>query len=400
MGSSSLAGIEIQHIMISLPSKIMPEKEMGEEKTPKIMKFWIVLSILVSMCLMSTMVILHLMHIQLSDEVANLKTEVQILKLKSRDPLSTMKWTPFKRQKRQVRADLRAAEKSGVKVLDYGYGADLNTESELSIYPTLMGELLDEQNAFGGNNGHQNQNAFDDHNQLGILREGSNQASATEKPLQSAYARRVNSHRHSRVASTPEVTTKTYIAPNPTTSPKPRPVPKSLLKSLDGHGSRMLDSKDNPILSIHLQAKLQASHHESSTDLDTGIHNSWRLSPWSKRLHGAGVFVINEEEGQIEIPESGLYLVYAQIEYMDVSETNGFEVDLDSEAILSCVVTTSGSDDSKKHNTCYTSAALFLQRGALLNIRDKEAGRYSLLHSKGTFFGITSICVGITQAKH
>ena len=49
---------------------------------------------------------------------------------------------------------------------------------------------------------------------------------------------------------------------------------------------------------------------------------------------------------------------------MDVSETNGFEVDLDSEAVLSCVVTTSGSDDQvKKHNTCFTSAALFLQRG-------------------------------------
>jgi len=338
------------------------------------------------------------MHIQLSDEVENLKTEVQILKLKSRVPLSTMRWSPFKRQKRQVGGDIKAAEKSGVNILDYAYGVDLKSQSELSVYPTLMGELLDEQNAFGGNTGHRN--PFDDHNQLGILREGSNQASATEKPLQSAYSRRVNAHRHSRVASTPEVTTKTYIVPNPTTSPRPRPVPKSLLKSLDGHGSRMLDSKDNPILSIHLQAKLQASHHESSTDLETGIHNSWRLSPWSKRLHGAGVFVVNEEKGQIEIPEDGLYLVYAQIEYMDVSETNGFEVDLDSEAILSCVVTTSGTDDSKKHNTCYTSAALFLQRGALLNIRDKEAGRYSLLHSKGTFFGITSICVGITQAKH
>ena len=65
---------------------------MADEKTPKIMKFWIVLSILVSMCLMSTMVILHLMHIRLSDEVSNLKTEVQILKLKSRVPLSTMQW--------------------------------------------------------------------------------------------------------------------------------------------------------------------------------------------------------------------------------------------------------------------------------------------------------------------
>ena len=49
---------------------------------------------------------------------------------------------------------------------------------------------------------------------------------------------------------------------------------------------------------------------------------------------------------------------------MDVSETNGFEVDLDSEAVLSCVVTTSGSDDQvKKHNTCFTSATIFLQRG-------------------------------------
>ena len=49
---------------------------------------------------------------------------------------------------------------------------------------------------------------------------------------------------------------------------------------------------------------------------------------------------------------------------MDVSETNGFEVDLDSEAVLSCVVTTSGTDDSKKkHNTCFTSATIFLQRG-------------------------------------
>ena len=71
--------------------------------------------------------------------------------------------------------------------MDYAYGVDLKSQSELSVYPTLMGELLDEQNAFGGNTGHRN--PFDDHNQLGILREGSNQASATEKPLQSAYSR-------------------------------------------------------------------------------------------------------------------------------------------------------------------------------------------------------------------
>ena len=47
--------------------------------------------------------------------------------------------------------------------------------------------------------------------------------------------------------------------------------------------------------------------------METGVHNSWRLSPWSKKLHGAGLFIADEEEGQIEIPEAGLYLVYAQV---------------------------------------------------------------------------------------
>jgi len=499
-----------------------------EEKTPKSIRLWMVLTILVTMCLMSTVVFQHLMHIRLVEEVTELKSELRVLTMKSRNPFS-MNWVS-KREKRQVGlADIKAAEKSGVNVLDraYQYGNDLNSESALSVYRTLMGELLydDDQESFeGGNNGQngrENSNSFDDHNQgnsnaqsgqssyartvcvnvtdvqtstglsnvtfffsqngrpafktidedgsicfktlttgttlevtvvkdrynnatkidtvttdtdwtisltplgydhnqLGILRESSsNQGNSNPHPPQSSYARvsgnddtncnpygpnvelcrmqRVNphpsAHRHSRVASTPEVevTTQTYIVPEPITLPKPMKSPKSMLKSLDS--SRMFDTIGSPILSIHLQAKVSSdSADPSSTDLETGVHNSWRLSPWSKKLHGAGLFIADEEEGQIEVPEAGLYLVYAQIEYMDVSETNGFEVDLDSEAVLSCVVTTSGTDDSeKKHNTCFTSATLFLQRGALLNVRDKEAGRYSLLHSKGTFFGITKI---------
>merc|ERR1711935_775605 len=340
------------------------------------------------------------MHIRLTEEVTELKSEVRVLTMKSRNPFS-MNWVS-KREKRQVGlADIKAAEKSGVNVLEgaYQYGNDLKSESALSVYRTLMGE--DQQSFGGGNNGQngrENSNTYDDHNQLGVLRESSsNQGNSNAQSGQSSYARRVNphpsAHRHSRVASTPEVevTTQTYIVPDPITSPKPMKSPKSMLRSLDS--SRMFDTIGSPILSIHLQAKVSSdSADPSSTDLETGVHNSWRLSPWSKKLHGAGLFIVDEEEGQIEVPEAGLYLVYAQIEYMDVSETNGFEVDLDSEAVLSCVVTTSGSDDQeKKHNTCFTSAALFLQRGTLLDVRDKEAGRYSLLHSKGTFFGITKI---------
>ena len=104
-----------------------------------------------------------------------------------------------KREKRQVGlADIKAAEKSGVNVLDraYQYGNDLNSESALSVYRTLMGELLydDDQESFGGwnngQNGRENSNSYDDHNQLGVLRESSsNQGNSNAQSGQSSYAR-------------------------------------------------------------------------------------------------------------------------------------------------------------------------------------------------------------------
>lgn len=84
------------------------------------------------------------------------------------------------------------------------------------------------------------------------------------------------------------------------------------MRSLDDFdSSRTFDSVANPILAVHLQAR--HSLDESSTDLETGIHNAWRLSSWSKRLTGASLYTLDEESGQIEVPENGLYFVYAQV---------------------------------------------------------------------------------------
>ena len=90
-------------------------------------------------------------------------------------------------------ADIKAAEKSGVNVLEgaYQYGNDLKSESALSVYRTLMGE--DQQSFGGGNNGQngrENSNSYDDHNQLGVLRESSsNQGNSNAQSGQSSYAR-------------------------------------------------------------------------------------------------------------------------------------------------------------------------------------------------------------------
>merc|ERR1711997_579882 len=113
------------------------------------------------------------MHIRLVEEVTELKSELRVLTMKSRNPIS-MNWVS-KREKRQVGlADIKAAEKSGVNVLEgaYQFENDLKSESALSVYRTLMGELLydDEDD---GQNGRENSNSYDDYNQLGVLRESS-----------------------------------------------------------------------------------------------------------------------------------------------------------------------------------------------------------------------------------
>lgn len=58
-----------------------------------------------------------------------------------------------------------------------------------------------------------------------------------------------------------------------------------------------------------------------------------------------------------------LILFLLQVEYLDENETNGYEIDLDEEPVLSCVVSTSGKEDVKKHNTCFTSGVIYLQTG-------------------------------------
>ena len=66
-------------------------KIVDDEKTPKSIKLWMVLTILVTMCLMSTVVFQHLMHIRLVEEVTELKSELRVLTMKSRNPIS-MNW--------------------------------------------------------------------------------------------------------------------------------------------------------------------------------------------------------------------------------------------------------------------------------------------------------------------
>ena len=44
-----------------------------------------------------------------------------------------------------------------------------------------------------------------------------------------------------------------------------------------------------------------------------GLHDSWRLSHWSKMHKGSKLFGLTEASGQMSVPQTGLYFVYAQV---------------------------------------------------------------------------------------
>lgn len=44
------------------------------------------------------------------------------------------------------------------------------------------------------------------------------------------------------------------------------------------------------------------------------------------------------ENGQLTVQEAGLYLIYAQIHYLDQHDENGFQVLVNDRSILQCMV--------------------------------------------------------------
>merc|ERR1712218_43299 len=322
-------------------------------------------------------------------------------------------------QQASIRSKRQAIESGdNLPVFDRAYGVDLKLKSNLHHYPygyqkwrSSTPSSIDPNYSQQQKAGAQNQNTLYTSNR-------SVQQDSSRKS-QSAYAKRINAFRHSRVSSAGRSNSQPVPVQPPTTV---RPVlKKPQLRSLD---SSSFDKLRNST-SLHLQAKV-SSADESAANLASGLHTSWRHSEWCKNN---AFFKLDQTTGQIIVPEDGLYLIYVQVEYLDEHDVNGYEVYVDNEPTLSCVTTTrghhsstspssstseltnaisgqhhqggnddisfsfasTGSHKHKKHNTCFTSSVLFLKSGGKVHVRDKEAGRYSLLHSTGTFFGVTKL---------
>lgn len=68
-----------------------------------------------------------------------------------------------------------------------------------------------------------------------------------------------------------------------------------------------------------------------------GIFKAWQPSDWVAEFDMNRYFTLSND-GKLTVHEPGLYLVYAQIHYLDEHDENGFRLLVNDRSILQCMV--------------------------------------------------------------
>ncbi|XP_046475487.1 uncharacterized protein egr isoform X1 [Neodiprion pinetum] len=154
----------------------------------------------------------------------------------------------------------------------------------------------------------------------------------------------------------------------------------------------------------HLRGSRQiiAAHYSADSSLFTGedehvgngkgkhgqgIFKAWRATRWMNDLGMNGHFTL--ADGQLTIQETGLYLIYAQIHYLDRHDENGFRVLVNNESILQCMVYSPGTEH--KSRSCFSAQAALLQAGDRVVLKDVGEERYTLFQHDKSFFGLVKL---------
>ena len=82
------------------------------------------------------------------------------------------------------------------------------------------------------------------------------------------------------------------------------------------------------------------------------------------------------KNGQVRAGASGLYWIYAQINFLDPHQVNAFQVLINSSPFLLCTtMTETRVEGTSKTNTCFTGAATFLEQDDIVSLRHIEDNR-------------------------
>lgn len=167
--------------------------------------------------------------------------------------------------------------------------------------------------------------------------------------------------------------------PSPITTP--RPAPSSPSPTYKRPQLKSLGTPDRPTKEA-TAIQLEAGHQEVSKG---DVHTHWKLARWARRLGAADSFPLSN--GKVGVPTPGLYLVYAQISYVDKHKHQSFSIYVNSSPHLHC--------DQRRglgmEMSCFTSGLLYLEQGDSVSVKDNRPGRrIDSTHGK-TFFGLVKL---------
>ncbi|XP_018374544.1 PREDICTED: uncharacterized protein LOC108768575 isoform X2 [Trachymyrmex cornetzi] len=128
-----------------------------------------------------------------------------------------------------------------------------------------------------------------------------------------------------------------------------------------------------------------------------GVFRAWKPSEWVADLGMSRHFTL-AGDGKLTVHEPGLYLVYAQIHYLDGHDENGFRILVNGRSILQCMVYSPGIDH--KSRSCFSAQVIVLQAGDHLVLKDIGAARFTLFHHDKSFFGLVKVGELRQQQKH
>merc|ERR1711872_386143 len=272
------------------------------------------------------------------------------------------------RQKRQVDMFSRP------EVLDYAYNARLpESESELSVYDKW----------YSGNS-HQDEHGLSKHHKLSASWTGEDDYDNDNQHIGEEFYQDDESyrrHRSSRVSQTqghfieiPGRLThrgqyKTTTPTTTTTTPPPPPPKKYKKPEL-----KSLGTPDKPTKS------------STAIQLEAAAGGHWRLSRWAMRMNADIGFPVTQD-GRVGVPSPGLYLVYAQVTYVDKHKYQGFSVLVNDNVAIEC----QEHGGMEMEMMCHTSGLLYLEQGDKVSIRDLNVDRKTDVSHGKTFFGLVKL---------
>ncbi|KAK2588514.1 hypothetical protein KPH14_001090 [Odynerus spinipes] len=119
-----------------------------------------------------------------------------------------------------------------------------------------------------------------------------------------------------------------------------------------------------------------------------GIFKAWRPSDWVTDLNMDRHFAL-ASDGRLTVNEAGLYLVYAQIHYLDEHDENGFHLLVNGRPVLQCTIFSPGV--GHKSRSCFSAQVTILHAGDILVLKDIGINRYTLFQHDKSFFGLAKL---------